>query len=75
MSKKYEKQLMKFELTKDKLKMEIKLNSDEEVVKMIKEGLEKSGGYCPCRREKTQENKCTFFLRIFIQFIFGISGC
>ena len=38
--------------------MEIKLNSDEEVVKMIKEGLKKSGGYCPCRREKIKENKC-----------------
>ncbi len=38
--------------------MKIRLNTDEEIVKVIKEGLEKSGGYCPCRRERTEENKC-----------------
>lgn len=38
--------------------MKILLNPDEEIVKLIKEGLEKSGGYCPCRREKSEENKC-----------------
>ena len=36
----------------------IRLNEDEETVKMIKEGLKKKGGYCPCRREMTPENKC-----------------
>lgn len=25
---------------------------------MIRKGLEKSGGYCPCRRERIPENKC-----------------
>lgn len=38
--------------------MKVRFNENEEVVKLIKEGLEKSGGYCPCRREKTDENKC-----------------
>ena len=38
--------------------MKITLNPDEEIVKIVKEGLEKSGGYCPCRRDKTPENKC-----------------
>ena len=38
--------------------MKVKFNENEEVVKLIKEGLEKSGGFCPCRREKTEENKC-----------------
>ena len=38
--------------------MKVRFNENEEVVKLIKEGLEKSGGYCPCRREKTEENKC-----------------
>ena len=38
--------------------MKVELNKNEEVVKMIKEGLEKRGGYCPCRREKTEETKC-----------------
>ena len=38
--------------------MKITENTDKEVVKLIKEGLERTGGYCPCRREKTLENKC-----------------
>lgn len=38
--------------------MKIKLNPDKEVVKDIKEGLKKKGGYCPCRLEKTEDNKC-----------------
>lgn len=38
--------------------MKITLNPDEEVVKTVKEGLEKKGGYCPCRIAKTEDNKC-----------------
>jgi ferredoxin-thioredoxin reductase catalytic subunit len=38
--------------------MAIKLNENKEVVKTIKEGLNKNGGYCPCRLEKTEDNKC-----------------
>lgn len=38
--------------------MKIKLNPDKEVVNAIKEGLKKKGGYCPCRLEKTEDNKC-----------------
>jgi len=36
----------------------IRYNENEEIVKLVKEGLEKSGGYCPCRRERTEENIC-----------------
>ena len=38
--------------------MKVTFNEDAEVVKMVKEGLEKTGGYCPCRLERTEENKC-----------------
>ena len=38
--------------------MAIRLNSDKEVVKSIREGLKKTGGYCPCRIQRTEENKC-----------------
>ncbi|MBQ3021859.1 MAG: ferredoxin thioredoxin reductase catalytic beta chain [Clostridia bacterium] len=38
--------------------MAVKLNPDKEIVKTIKEGLEKTGGYCPCRIQRTPENKC-----------------
>ncbi len=38
--------------------MAVKLNEDKEVVKMIKDGLKAKGGYCPCRLQKTEDNKC-----------------
>ncbi len=38
--------------------MKIRYNENEDIVKIVKEGLEKSGGYCPCRRERTEENIC-----------------
>ena len=38
--------------------MKIKLNSDQEVVDTIREGLKRTGGYCPCRLERTEATKC-----------------
>ena len=38
--------------------MKITLNPDEEVVKAVKEGLKRTGGYCPCRLERSEDNKC-----------------
>ena len=38
--------------------MKVRLNENQEIVDAIKEGLEKTGGYCPCRLERTEENKC-----------------
>ena len=38
--------------------MKITYNPDAEVVAMIKKGLEKTGGYCPCKRERSEENRC-----------------
>ena len=38
--------------------MKVEFNKDEEVVNAIRKGLEMNGGYCPCRREKTEDNKC-----------------
>lgn len=38
--------------------MAVRLNPNEEVVKIIKKGLEKTGGYCPCKLERTEENIC-----------------
>ena len=38
--------------------MKITLNPDEKVVRIVKEGLQKTGGYCPCRTEKKEEYKC-----------------
>ena len=38
--------------------MAVRLNENKEIVELIKKGLEESGGYCPCRRERIPENKC-----------------
>ena len=37
--------------------MAVRLNEDQEMVKTIREGLKRTGGYCPCRLERTEENK------------------
>ncbi len=33
-------------------------NDNREIAEMIREGLKKKEGYCPCRLAKTEENKC-----------------
>ena len=38
--------------------MKILLNPDKELVKTVKDGLKAKDGYCPCRLEKTEDNKC-----------------
>ncbi len=38
--------------------MKISLNPDKEVVKVIKEGLKRTGGHCPCRKERSEDTKC-----------------
>ena len=38
--------------------MAVRLNEDKEMVKSIREGLKRTGGYCPCRLQRTEENKC-----------------
>ncbi len=38
--------------------MKISLNRDNEIVKTVKEGLARTGGYCPCKLQRTEENIC-----------------
>ena len=38
--------------------MKITLNPDEEIVKTVKEGLVRTGGYCPCRLNHTPDTLC-----------------
>ena len=38
--------------------MKVSLNKDEEVVKTVKEGLKRTGGYCPCKLQRTEDNIC-----------------
>ena len=38
--------------------MKIKLNPDKEMVKTVREGLKRTGGYCPCMLERSTDTKC-----------------
>ena len=38
--------------------MKIRFNENEEIVRTIKEGLKRTGGYCPCRLKRTEDYKC-----------------
>ena len=39
-------------------KIRIKLNPDQDLVDVIKDGLAKTGGYCPCRIERSEDTRC-----------------
>ncbi len=38
--------------------MKVVFNPNKEIVDIVKKGLEKTGGYCPCRLEKNEDTKC-----------------
>ncbi len=38
--------------------MPIKLNDNKDIVRVVREGLRRTGGYCPCKREQTEDTKC-----------------
>lgn len=38
--------------------MKIIVNPDTAVVKEVREGLKRTGGYCPCRVVKNEDTKC-----------------
>lgn len=38
--------------------MKISENPDKAIVEAVKEGLKKKNGYCPCRLEINEDNKC-----------------
>lgn len=38
--------------------MKVRLNEDAEAVARIKEGLKRTGGYCPCRLVRNEDTKC-----------------
>ena len=39
-------------------KAKIRLNEDAETVRLVREGLKRTGGYCPCRLERTEDTRC-----------------
>jgi ferredoxin-thioredoxin reductase catalytic subunit len=40
------------------MKPVISLNPDANLVETVREGLKRTGGYCPCRLERSEDTKC-----------------
>ena len=40
------------------INMKIRLNENSDIVRTVKEGLKRTGGYCPCRLERSEDTKC-----------------
>lgn len=38
--------------------MKIRFNEDKDVVASVKEGLKRTGGYCPCLVLRNEDTKC-----------------
>ena len=38
--------------------MKIVENENKEIVKVVRDGLKRTGGYRPCRREQNEDTKC-----------------
>ncbi len=38
--------------------MKVIFNPDKEIVKLVQEGLKRTGGYCPCVVKKSEDTKC-----------------
>ena len=38
--------------------MAVRLNENAEVVSTVREGLKRTGGYCPCRTQRSEDTKC-----------------
>ena len=38
--------------------IKVTVSSDKERVAIIRQQLKENGGYCPCRLERTEDNKC-----------------
>lgn len=53
--------------------MKIRMTDDVELIETIKQGLKETGGFCPCRVERTPENKC--MCKEFIEQEYGTCHC
>ena len=38
--------------------MSVRVNPNQEIADLVKQGLKETGGYCPCRQERTEDTKC-----------------
>lgn len=53
--------------------MKIRKNPDENFVKEMRKALKNNNGYCPCRKEKTEDTKC--MCKEFLEQGLGFCHC
>ena len=53
--------------------MKVRLNEDRQVVDAIREGLKRTGGYCPCRLARTEYHHLHQLLRFHLKTLEMVS--
>ena len=53
--------------------MKVKKNPDKDFVEQMRKAIKNNNGYCPCRKEKTEETKC--MCKEFLEQGLGFCHC
>ena len=53
--------------------MKIRKNPDKDFVEQMRKAIKNNNGYCPCRKEKTEETKC--MCKEFLEQGLGFCHC
>lgn len=53
--------------------MKVRKNPDKEFVEEMRKAIKNNNGYCPCRKEKTEETKC--MCKEFLEQGLGFCHC
>lgn len=53
--------------------MKIRKNPDKEFVEEMRKAIKNNNGYCPCRKEKTEDTKC--MCKEFLEQGLGFCHC
>lgn len=53
--------------------MKVRKNPDKDFVEQMKKAIKNNNGYCPCRKEKTEETKC--MCKEFLEQGLGFCHC
>ena len=46
----------------------VRLNENKDVVQVVREGLKRTGGYCPCRMERTEATNYEGYCHCFLYY-------
>lgn len=53
--------------------MKVRKNPDKDFVEQMRKAIKNNNGYCPCRKEKTEETKC--MCKEFLEQGLGFCHC